>query len=95
MADPYANFWLEMTNGLRSSLTGNVRQIPVDWLGYQGTFNLDGLINYPTSIKNILTSVSTVSMVWLLVKWWKIIIDKLTSGDMDEVLALNEEERYC
>lgn len=34
-------------------------------------------------------------MVWLLVKWWKIIIDKLTSGDMDEVLAMNEEERHC
>lgn len=94
MADPYDNFWLSMTNGLHTALLGTVRQLPVDWLGYQGYFNLDGLINYPTPLKNILTTVSTVAMVWLLVKWWKIIIDKLTGGDMDEVLAMNEEERH-
>lgn len=94
MADPYANFWLQMTTGLSGSLTNTVRQIPVNWLGYQGVFDLDNLgFNYPASIRLILTSITTVSMVWLLVKWWKIIIDKLTSGDMDEVLAMNEEER--
>lgn len=85
-----------MTQGLSSALTGSVRQIPVVWLGYQGVFDLDKLgFNYPPAFKVILTSASTVSMVWLLVKWWKIIIDKLTSGDMDEVLAMNEEERHC
>lgn len=94
--DPYANFWYEMTQGLSSALTGSVRQIPVVWLGYQGVFDLDKLgFNYPAPLRLILTSASTVSMVWILVKWWKIIIDKLTSGDMDEVLAMNEEERHC
>lgn len=96
MADPYANFWYEMTTGLSGSLTGSVRQLPVDWLGYQGVFDLDSLgFNYPASIRLILTTVSTVCMVWLLVRWWKIIIDKLSSGNMDEVLAMNEEERHC
>lgn len=95
MADPYANFWYELTNGLRGSLTGSVRQLPVNWLGYEGVFDLDSLgFNYPASVRLILTSVSTVSMVWILVKWWKIIVDKLTSGNMDEVLAMNEEERH-
>lgn len=94
--DPYSNFWFEMTQGLSTALTGNVREIPVNWLGYQGVFDLDNLgFNYPAPFRLILTSASTVSMVWLLVKWWKIIIDKLTSGDMDEVLAMNEEERNC
>lgn len=85
-----------MTQGLSTALTGSVRQLPINWLGYQGVFDLDKLgFNYPPAFKVILTSASTVSMVWLLVKWWKIIIDKLTSGNMDEVLAMNEEERYC
>lgn len=95
MADPYENFWLQMTTGLSGSLTGSVRQLPINILGYQGVFDLDNLnFNYPASIRLILTSITTVCMVWILVKWWKIIIDKLTSGDMDEVLAMNEEERY-
>lgn len=95
MANPYSNFWYEMTQGLSTCLTGSVRSIPVDWLGFDGYFNLDGLINYPDSLKTILTTVSTVAMVWWLVKWWKIIIDKLTSGNVEEVLELNEEERHC
>lgn len=96
IADPYANFWLEMTNGLSGALTNSVRQIPVDWLGYQGNFDLDSLnFNYPASVRFILTSISNVCIVWVLVKWWKIIVDKLTSGNIDEVLAMNEEERHC
>lgn len=95
MADPYANFWLEMTNGLSGALTNSVRQIPVDWLGYQGVFDLDELgFNYPAPVMLFLTAASTISMVWVLVRWWKIIVDKLTSGNMDEVLAMNEEERH-
>lgn len=94
MENPYQNFWYAMTQGLSSCLTDSVRSIPVDWLGFNGYFNLDGLINYPSSLKTILTTVSTVAMVWWLVKWWKIIIDKLTSGNVEEVLEMNEEERH-
>lgn len=92
MADPYSNFWWDFIDGVELALLGSVRQLPVNWLGYNGYFNLDGLINYPTPLKNILTTVSTVAIVWIMLKWWKIIMDKLTSGDIDEVLEIVEEQ---
>lgn len=92
----YTNFWLTLTNGLRGALTGNVRSIDINFRGKTYTINLnDFSIQLPQQLKFILGMVSTIYFVILIVKWWKIIIDKITGGDIDEVLAMNEEERHC
>lgn len=93
MEDPYSNFWFELITGVGSCLTDNVRTFNINWLGYEYTFNLDNWGSfYPSAIEFILSSISTVAIVWVIVKWWKIIIDNLTSGSIDQVLAMNEEE---
>lgn len=90
--DPYANFWLQLTTGIGDALTNNVRTLDIDWFGYSYTIDLDEIgFNYPPTMKAVLSSASTVAIVWVLVKWWKIIVDKLSSGNIDEVLAMNEE----
>lgn len=90
----YTNFWFTLTNGLRGALTGNVRSININFRGQTYTISLDNFsIQLPQQLKFILGMVSTIYFVILIVKWWKIIIDKITGGDIDEVLAMNEEER--
>lgn len=93
--DPYANFWYELTTGLSGALTGVNRTWNIEFLGQTHTINLDNIdITYSPALNVFLTTTSTVACIWVLVKWWKVIIDKLTSGNMDEVLAMNEEERH-
>lgn len=90
----YSNFWLTLTDGLRGALTGNVRSIDINFRGETYTISLDNFsIQLPQQLKFILGMISTIYFVILIVKWWKIIIDKITGGDIDEVLAMNEEER--
>lgn len=92
----YSNFWFDLTNGLRSALTGNVRSINIDFRDETYTISLDDFaIQLPQQLKFILNMTSTIYFIFIIIKWWKIIIDKITSGDIDEVLALNEEERHC
>lgn len=92
MEDPYSNFWLELNTGLGNALTNNIRTLDINWFGYNYTINLDNFVfKYPPALESILTSVSTVAIVWVLVKWWKIIVDEISSGNIDEVLAMNEE----
>lgn len=93
--DPYANFWFEMINGLNSALLGTVRTYNISFRGQTFTINLDDFtLQLPEQLKFILSMVSTIIFVWILVKWTKIILNKISSGNMDEVLAMNEEERY-
>ena len=94
MADPYSNFWYELTTGLSHALTDDVRSYDMPWLnGYTYTFNLDTWgFKLPDSLQLILMSASTISLVWIIAKYWKIIVDKISSGSIDEVLAMNEEE---
>lgn len=94
IADPYSNFWYELTTGFSHALTDNVRSYEIPWLnGYKYTFNLDTWgFKLPSALQSILISASTISLLWVIVKYWKIIVDKISSGSIDEVLAMNEEE---
>lgn len=92
--DPYSNFWLEFTTGLSNALTGNNRSIKIDFRNKSYNINLDDFsLQVPDFLKSFLAIISTVLVVWQMIKYVKIIIDKISSGNMDEVLAMNEEER--
>lgn len=93
-SDPYANFWLELTNGLKNALLGTKRTIDITFQSRSWTIDLDDFAVLPAWLKNILTPFSTVFFVWILVRWWKVILDKITSGNVDSVLKENSEERY-
>lgn len=91
--DPYANFWLELTTGLGGALTNNVRSIDVQFRGQTYKIELDKFaIQTPDFLRSFLAILSTVFIFWKMIKYWKIIINKITSGNMDEVLEMNEEE---
>lgn len=91
--DPYANFWLELTTGLSGALTNNIRSIDVQFRDKTYKIALDNFaIQIPEFLKSFLAILSTVFIFWKMVKYWKIIIDNITSGNMDEVLEMNEEE---
>lgn len=92
--DPYSNFWLELTTGLSGALTNNVRSIDVQFRNKTYKIELDEFaIQIPEFLKSFLSILSTVFIFWKMIKYWKIIIDNITSGNMDEVLEMNEEER--
>lgn len=93
-SDPYANFWLELTNGLKNALLGTKRTIDITFQSRTWTIDLDDFAVLPAWLKIILTPFSTVFFVWVLVRWWKVILDKITSGNVDSVLKENSEERY-
>lgn len=91
--DPYANFWLELTTGLSGALTNNVRSIDIQFRGQTYKIDLDKFaIQTPEFLRSFLSILSTVFIFWKMIRYWKIIINKITSGDMDEVLEMNEEE---
>lgn len=93
--DPYSNFWLELTTGLGNAFTDEIRSIDVQFRENTHKINLDDFsIQLPGVLKVFLTTTSTVFICWKMLKYWKIIIDNITSGNMDEVLSMNEEERY-
>lgn len=93
-SDPYANFWLELTNGLKNALLGTKRTIDITFQSRTWTIDLDDFAVLPAWLKIILAPFSTVFFVWVLVRWWKVILDKITSGNVDSVLKENSEERY-
>lgn len=93
--DPYSNFWLELTTGLSGALTNNVRSIDVQFRGETYKIELDKFaLQTPQFLKSFLAILSTVFIFWKMIKYWKITIDNITSGNMDEVLEMNEEERH-
>lgn len=91
-SDRYANFWLQLTNGLKNALLGEKRTIEVSFQNRSWTIDLDNFAVLPAWLKIIVMPFSTCFFTWILVRWWKLIIDKLSSGNVDALLKENSEE---
>ena len=91
-SDRYSNFWLTLTNNLKSALLGVNRTIQITFQGNTWTISLDDFAILPAWLIIIITPFSTCFFVWILAKWWKLIINKLTSGNVDSLLKENSQE---
>lgn len=90
--DPYANFWWELTEILNNALTGTNRTLTLQAIKNTYTISIDDIgWNPPEALRTFLTLLSTTVVCWVLVKYIKVTIDKLSSGSIDEALAMNEE----
>lgn len=93
--DPYENVWVFLIDGLRNSLVGVDREFDVEIFNRTYTINLDSFsIKLPAPLKAFLSIVSSSFMIWVIIKWIKVSIDKIQSADIDTVLQANEEERH-
>lgn len=90
--DKYRNFWFTLTNDFKNALLGTKRTIDVSFQNRTWTISLDDFAVLPNWLKIILTPFSTCFFTWTLVRWWKLIIDKLSSGNVDTLLKENSEE---
>lgn len=92
--DPYANFWLTFTQGLNSALNTNVRTIQIPFRDKTYTINLDNYTTQePSALKVFFATISSTFVCLGLLKWIKKTIDEITSGDVDNLLKNNQEER--
>lgn len=91
--DPYANFWFELTKLLNNAFTESVREIKIK--GYtqkEYTIKIDNLGFKPNdALRTFLTLASTAAVGIAIIKWTTTIVEKISSGSMDEVLEANEE----
>lgn len=92
--DPYSNFWVTLTNNLKTALLGTKRSIDITFQGRTWTISLDEYMVLPSWLIIILIPFSTAFFTWVLVRQWKHIFDKLASGNIDSILKENSEERY-
>lgn len=92
--DPYSNFWLTLTNNLKNALLGSKRSIDISFQNRTWTISLDEYLTLPAWLIIILTPFSTAFFTWVLVRQWKLILDKLSSGNIDSILKENSEERH-
>lgn len=91
--DPYTNFWLELTTGLGNAFTNSKREINIQFRDNTYIVSLDDFsVQVPSVLKPFLTIISTVFITWKMLQYVKIIIDNISSGNIDEVLEMNEEE---
>ena len=91
--DPYTNFWLELTTGLGNAFTNSKREISIQFRDKTHIISLDNFsVQIPSALKPFLTIISTVFITWKMLQYIKIIIDNISSGNIDEVLEMNEEE---
>lgn len=91
--NPYENFWTTLTNNLKNALLGSKRSIDIFFQDRTWTISLDEYLVLPTWLTIILIPISTSFFAWFLVRQWKIIFDKLASGNIDSILKENSEER--
>lgn len=92
--DRYSNFWFELTQGLKNALLTSKRSIDVTFQNNTYTISLDdNFAIIPLWLQLILTPFTSCFLSWKLVKWWKLIIDKISSGNVDSLLKDNSEER--
>lgn len=93
--DPYDNFWNTLMSELQSVLTtNNNRTITLEFRGETYTISVDdfNFNSMPLILKNFLQFLTVSIMTYFLVCWVKKSVDLIASGDMSEVLAMNEEE---
>lgn len=92
--DPYANFWLTFTQGLNTALNTSVRTIQIPFRDKTYTINLDNYTTQePSALKVFFATISSTFVCLGLLKWIKKTIDEITSGDVDNLLKNNQEER--
>lgn len=93
--DPYDNFWNTLTSDLQSILTTNDnRTITLEFRGETYTISVDdfNFNSMPSILKNFLQLLTISIFTYFLVCWVKKSVDLISSGDMSEVLEMNEEE---
>lgn len=90
--NPTANFWYELTQILNNALTGSGGNVVFKWFGNEYTITPE-MINppYPEELRVLLTTVSTVVVIFIIAKWIKIIADTSQGGNLDQLLEMNEE----
>lgn len=91
--NPYANFWLELTTILNNAFTGSNRNLTITGMSGKNYYiSIDDMKwNPPPALKIFLTLASTTAIGIALIKWTTVIIEKISSGSIDEVLEANEE----
>lgn len=94
VSDPYSNFWFTLTNNLKNALLGTKRSIDITFQNRTWTISLDDYMVLPPWLTIILIPISTAFFTWVLVRQWKHIFDKLSSGNIDSILKENSEERH-
>lgn len=93
--DPYDNFWNTLLSELQSVLTTNDnRTITLEFRGETYTISVDdfNLDKIPNILKNFLQLFSISVLTYFLLCWVKKSVDLISSGDVSEVLQMNEEE---